>query len=79
MGSVRYDLELLCDWVAAHGGAAASTAGVGYHLEGDTDRVRRHLDRLMTGGPPPSEYIPSPWERVRRLLLMCLVTTRRGG
>ncbi|MBY6274079.1 MAG: hypothetical protein CW346_18095, partial [Bacillaceae bacterium] len=70
--SVRYDLELLCDWVAAHGARLVSTAGVGYHLEGDTDRVRRHLDRLMTGGPPPSEYIPSPRERVRRLLLMLL-------
>lgn len=70
--SVRYDLEILSDWVADHGAKLVSTAGVGYHLEGDLAKLREHLDRLMAGGAPPGLYIPSPRERVRRLLLMLL-------
>ncbi|WP_374713309.1 BglG family transcription antiterminator [Symbiobacterium terraclitae] len=70
--SVRYDLEALSDWVAAHGVQLVSTAGVGYHLEGETGRLREYLDRFVAAEAPPGEYIPSPRERVRRLLLMLL-------
>lgn len=70
--SVRYDLEALSDWVAAHGVQLVSTAGVGYQLEGETGRLREYLDRFVAAEAPPGEYIPSPRERVRRLLLMLL-------
>lgn len=70
--SVRYDLEALSDWVAAHGAQLISTAGVGYRLEGETGRLREYLDHLVATAAPPGEYIPSPRERVRRLLLMLL-------
>src|SRR4051812_39823517 len=68
--SVRYDLEAIGQWVIRLGGQLISLAGVGYHLEGDLDRLRWALDQFTQTSV--HEYVLSPRERVRRVLLHLL-------
>ncbi|MFZ5813955.1 MAG: BglG family transcription antiterminator [Bacillota bacterium] len=70
--AVRYDLEAISEWVSRHGGRLVGVAGIGYHLEGDLHRVREALESLPLWEGPPMDYILSPRERVRRLLLHLL-------
>lgn len=70
--SVRYDLDILSDWVADYGAELISTAGVGYVLQGDRERLRAALDQLGPSSAVPYEYVLSPRERVHRLLIWLL-------
>lgn len=49
-----------------------STAGIGYSLAGDLDNLRAVLDRVVTADGVPYEYVLSPQERVRHILLLML-------
>ncbi|HHW14795.1 MAG TPA: PRD domain-containing protein, partial [Firmicutes bacterium] len=70
--AVRHDLETLAGWVTRYGAWLVGTAGVGYRLEGDRQRVREALDSLSRSKVPVYEYVLSPRERVRRFLLHLL-------
>jgi transcriptional antiterminator len=68
--SVRYDLEALDQWVSRLGAQLVSTAGVGYHLAGDLERIRWALEQFSQD--KDHDYVLSPRERVRHLLLHLL-------
>lgn len=70
--SIRYDLDVLSTWVTEYGVQLVSAAGVGYWLVGDFDRLCAALDRFRVADAVPYEYVLSPKERVRRLLLWLL-------
>jgi len=70
--SIRYDLSAIGQWVERHGASMVGTAGIGYRLEGDLGRVREECDRLAQSEVPVYEYVLSPRERVRRMLLLLL-------
>lgn len=70
--SVRYDLEAIADWVKGYDARLVARAGVGYYLEGDLQKVREALSRLPLADTPPYEYVLTPRERVRRILLLLL-------
>lgn len=70
--SVRYDLEAIEGWVIRYGARLIGTTGIGYRLEGDLQRVQEALASLSQSRVPVYEYVLSPRERVRRLLLHLL-------
>lgn len=70
--SVRYDLETIGSWVKQHQARLNGVAGVGYELTGNLDAVRGALRSLTHADGPVYEYVLSPRERVRRLLLHLL-------
>lgn len=70
--SVRYDLIGVGDWVKRYGARLVAVTGIGYSLQGDLKKVGAALDQLAQNPQPVYEYILSPRERVRRLLLQLL-------